>query len=250
MYMMSADQYDSMNKEKKNDEGELSMEGGGKTEGDDVKIAKLHDMMIRKQDAKQIKTDKHWSDLGARLKPILSSVQDEKKEILKQFPDTAHAQVEFILNILNRLPKVSLTNTQLLIDGQALSDPLKKVISDIMKNEIKGVENVIQKLRTTDDDWDVPFESFANTMQEYLKEDDASGSIPKQRSPIKTRAKTKGETRVKNLQKRTYQERSPRTILQNMSYSEQGRSRKRKKQDGSGSQGKGYSAGSKGWESY
>ena len=244
MYMMSADQYDSMNKEKKNDEGELSMEGGGKTEGDDVKIAKLHDMMIRKQDAKQIKTDKHWSDLGARLKPILSSVQDEKKEILKQFPDTAHAQVEFILNILNRLPKVSLTNTQLLIDGQALSDPLKKVISDIMKNEIKGVENVIQKLRTSDDDWDIPFESFSNTMQEYMK-DGESASSPKY-SPIKTRAKARSEMKAKSL--RTYQERTPRKSLQKLAHMEQGRSRKRKKQDGSGRQGN--TPRSKGWEPY
>ena len=56
MYMMSEDQFESMNKEKKNVEN-VPMEGGGKTEADDVKIAKLHDTMIRKQDAKQIKSD-------------------------------------------------------------------------------------------------------------------------------------------------------------------------------------------------
>ena len=245
MYMMSEDQFESMNKEKKNVE-DAPMDGGGgggkKPEADDVKIAKLHDTMIRKQDAKQIKTDKHWSDLGARLRPILTSVQEEKKEILKQFPVESHTQVEFILNILNRLPKVTLNNTQLMIDGQPLQDPLKKVISDIMKNEIKGVENVIQKLRTSDDDWDVPFESFSDTVQEYLK-DDASAS---KYSPIKTRAKARSEKAKKSL--RTYQERTPRKSLQKLVHLEQGRSRKRKKQDGSGKRGNTY--GTKGWESY
>ena len=243
MYMMSEDQFESMNKEKKNVEN-VPMEGGGKTEADDVKIAKLHDTMIRKQDAKQIKSDRHWSDLGARLRPILSSVQEEKKEILKQFPVETHTQVEFILNILNRLPKVSLNNTQLMIDGQPIQDPLKKVISDIMKNEIKGVENVIQKLRTSDDDWDIPFESFSNTMQEYMK-DGESASSPKY-SPIKTRAKARSEMKAKSL--RTYQERTPRKSLQKLAHMEQGRSRKRKKQDGSGRQGN--TPRSKGWEPY
>ena len=241
--MMSEDQFESMNKEKKNVEN-VPMEGGGKTEADDVKIAKLHDTMIRKQDAKQIKSDRHWSDLGARLRPILSSVQEEKKEILKQFPVETHTQVEFILNILNRLPKVSLNNTQLMIDGQPIQDPLKKVISDIMKNEIKGVENVIQKLRTSDDDWDIPFESFSNTMQEYMK-DGESASSPKY-SPIKTRAKARSEMKAKSL--RTYQERTPRKSLQKLAHMEQGRSRKRKKQDGSGRQGN--TPRSKGWEPY
>ena len=192
MYMMSADQYASLNKGKTEYENN-SMEGAGRTEPADIKIAKLHDQLIRKQDIKKIKSDKQWAELGARLKPILSSVQEANKDVLKQFPEKDHAEVKFVLSVLNRLPKVTISSSELFIDGQPLPDSLTKIIKDINANGIKGVEGVIEKLRTREDDWDIPFESFSKTMENYLGneggETSSQGNVASAITPFQSPAK-------------------------------------------------------------
>ena len=202
MYMMSADQYASLNKEKTGYESN-SMEGAGRTEPADIKIAKLHDQLIRKQDVKKIKSDKQWAELGARLKPILSSVQEANKDVLKQFPENQHAEVQFVLSVLNRLPKVTISSSELFIDGQPLPDSLIKIIKDINDNGIKGVEGVIQKLRTKEDDWDIPFESFSKTLETYLGnergETSRQGNVASAATPFHSTENTPKPSPVKTM---------------------------------------------------
>ena len=269
MYMMSADQYASLNKEKTGYESN-SMEGAGRTEPADIKIAKLHDQLIRKQDVKKIKSDKQWAELGARLRPILSSVQEANKDVLKQFPENQHAEVQFVLSVLNRLPKVTISSSELFIDGQPLPDSLIKIIKDINDNGIKGVEGVIQKLRTKEDDWDIPFESFSKTLETYLgnEKGETSGqgnvasaatpfhspakseSTPKP-SPVKTMSSPKRDTpkaspihKTRSTSSASKKKESPPvdTTLSPGSYRPPARKKKQKKQDGKGR--------SQGWESY
>ena len=261
MYMLSADQYESLNKQKQGQENAMSGSGvEKKTEADDVKIAKLHDQMIRKKDASEIETEKKWNELGARLKPILSTAQVQRDEILNQFPAKFHAQASFILNILSRLPKVSFKDTQLLIDGEPLSDTLFQIVTDIIRNDIKGVESVIRKLRTSEDDWDVPFDSFSDTLRGYLQKDGtleelqsknkSSFGTPLSSTPIKV--ETGPTTQSKRRKKQISPEASLGDVLQgplktNESSNSKKKKKKQKNQDGKGRQNQGKKWQ---WQSY
>ena len=134
MYMISADQYEAMR-------------GGGKTEPDDVRIVKAHDAFVRQRDAKRINDDKNWSEFGNRLKPILSSYLEESKKIIQQFPQNNQGQVQSILHILSRLPKVAISGKRLMIEGEPIADPIGDIISDMMENDVKDVKAAIDILR-------------------------------------------------------------------------------------------------------
>ena len=133
---MPAEEYRAMKKEK-----ELPKEAN------DVKLAKLQDAFIRKQDAKKIKENRDWDQLASQLKPIFSAQQGDIQEMLKPFPETQRDQAKLVLNLLSRLPKVTLSQKQLLIDGQPLADSLNTIVRDILKNDVRGVESLIQVLR-------------------------------------------------------------------------------------------------------
>ena len=113
----------------------------------DVKLAKYQDAFVRKRDAGKIKENQGWENLSTRLKPILSGPQSEMQEMLNQFPTDRQNNAQFILSILSRLPKVVLTPKRLLIDGVPMEDSMVDVIDDIMRNDVKGIESLIQVLR-------------------------------------------------------------------------------------------------------
>ena len=113
----------------------------------DVKLAKAVDSYVRKRDEKKIKEHQDWEKLSSRLKPILSGSQKEIEEIMNQFPNHQRPDAQFILSILSRLPKVVLTPKRLLIDGTPMEDSLVAIVDDILKNNVKGMESLIQVLR-------------------------------------------------------------------------------------------------------
>ena len=85
--------------------------------------------------------------------------------MLKQFPSTHQDQAQFVLSFLSRLPKVTLSSNHLMIDGQATKDSLVEIVMDIMRNDIKGVESLIQFLRRgveNDVSLMTPFQSMAS----------------------------------------------------------------------------------------
>ena len=142
--MMNIDQYNAMKEKISEDSG--TMKGGGKMEADDVKIAKRHDAYVRQQNMEKIREDKDWSDLGARLKPILSSYSEENKEILSQFPANSQLQVQTILNIVTKLPRVAILDKKIAVDGRPMGNVVD-IVKDIMENGIRNVEGVIETLR-------------------------------------------------------------------------------------------------------
>ena len=162
------------------------------------------------------------------------------------------------MNILNRLPKVTFNTSQLLIDGNPLPDSLFQVVSDIMRNDIKGVENVIQKLRTSDDDWDVPFDSFSNTLRGYLQKDGSleelktenksSFATPMASTPIKVNDKP--NTRSKRIKRQTSPEISSENKLDQSKVSKELNKTKKKKKNPKKQYGKGGQVQFKGWQSY
>ena len=135
MILMPAEEYKAMKKM------------GAEEEASDVKLAKFQDSFIRKQDAKSIEDDQNWQRLSSRLKPIFSTQQEDIQEMLKPFPSRQREEAKLVLNLLARLPKVTLSKEQLLVDGQPMRDSLLTIVRDIMRNDVRGVESLIQALR-------------------------------------------------------------------------------------------------------
>ena len=113
----------------------------------DVRVAKAVDSFVRKRDERKIKENQDWEKLSSRLKPILSGSQKEIEETIKHFPGDRRPDAQFILSILSRLPKVVLTPKRLLIDGVPMEDSLVTIVDDILKNNVKGIESLIQIMR-------------------------------------------------------------------------------------------------------
>ena len=118
-----------------------------KKEASDVKMAKFQDSFIREQNAKKITEDQNWENVSSRLKPIFSSQHADVQKMLKSFPSNQQDQAKSVLNLLARLPKVTLSAEQLLVDGQPMTDSLTAIVRDIMRNDVRGVESLIQALR-------------------------------------------------------------------------------------------------------
>ena len=135
MILMPAEEYKAMKKM------------GAEEEASDVKLAKFQDSFIRKQDAKRIEDDQNWQRLSSRLKPIFSTQREDIQEMLKPFPSRQREEAKLVLNLLARLPKVTLSKEQLLVDGQPMRDSLLTIVRDIMRNDVRGVESLIQALR-------------------------------------------------------------------------------------------------------
>ena len=138
MYLVNQEEYKQMKK----DISPSTIE-----DSSDVRVAKAVDSFVRKRDERKIKENQDWEKLSSRLKPILSGSQKDVEEIIKQFPGDRRSDAQFILSILSRLPKVVLTPKRLLIDGMPMEDSLLTIIDDILKNNVKGVESLIQSLR-------------------------------------------------------------------------------------------------------
>ena len=137
MVLMPAEQYRAL----KNGSNEP------KKEASDVKMAKFQDSFIREQNAKKITEEQNWENVSSRLKPIFSSQQADVQKMLKSFPSNQQDQAKLVLNLLARLPKVTLSAEQLLVDGQPMTDSLTAIVRDIMRNDVRGVESLIQALR-------------------------------------------------------------------------------------------------------
>ena len=169
MYLVSEDQYRHLRPNVPNESSTPMTGSGANTVNDDVKIEQMHDAFVRASDAKKISQDKAWGSLTNRLKPLLGSYETASKELLQSFPADKRDQVEFIVQMLAHLPRVSLTSNQLKIAGKPVADSLKTIVGDIL-NHVTNVEDVIGMLRgehLDSDDESSIFESFADTIREF-----------------------------------------------------------------------------------
>ena len=138
MVLVPAEEYSAI-KRKERDDTDAS------NEASDVKVAKFQDAFIRKQNAKKIREDENWERLSSRLRPIFASL--DHNEILKKIPSFQVENAKFVLNVLARLPKVTLSGDKLFIDGQPMGESLVTIVDDIVRNDVGGVESLIQSLR-------------------------------------------------------------------------------------------------------
>ena len=151
MYLVPQDEYESFR-------GKDSSK-----EASDIKVAKLQDAFIRKRDEKEVRENKNWEQLSSRLKPIMSAHQAELQKIVKDFPEAQQDQAQFLLTLLSRLPKVTISSNRLLIDGQPMTDGIIAIVEDMIDNGIHGVESLISFLRRERDYGEMTFHSTAST---------------------------------------------------------------------------------------
>ena len=252
--MVPADEYSSKRSEKPemsvkpSPEQIPEMTGSGlkkEEEGDDVKLMKLYDKMVKARGAKQLKEQKRVNDLQSRLKPILGSYVSDSKDLLKNIPKDKLPQAEFILSVLTRLPKVSLNEKRLLIDGEAMSEPVDVILRDILESGIFGVRSLIQRLRTKDEeeeDSTSAFESFSDTMNEFMK---STKKPPVTSTPNRTNRPSRLSRAINSLQQQAQAqasgvskteaeagESSPQKLLGNISKAEKSRMRLRENAKG------------------
>ena len=252
--MVPADEYSSKRSEKPempvkpSPEQIPEMTGSGlkkEVEGDDVKLMKLYDKMVKARGAKQLKEQKRVNDLQSRLKPILGSYVSDSKDLLKNIPKDKLPQAEFILSVLTRLPKVSLNEKRLLIDGEAMSEPVDVILRDILESGIFGVRSLIQRLRTKDEeeeDSTSAFESFGDTMHEFMK---STKKSPVTSTPNRSGRPSRLSRAINSLQQQAQaqaagvakteeevDESSPQKVLGNISKAEKSRMRLRENAKG------------------
>ena len=176
------------------------------------------------------------------MKPLLASNADNMQEVLKSFNGDEQALARTVLNIIVRLPKVSLVKNQLFIDGQIYDTDVTKMVKEIIKNKITGAESVLHLLRGANGNTSMMSydDSFDETLIPYLAresqaepfdEDEVRGTVrkrgrknksgplrtstparppapPQPRSPLKTRGQ-----RLREAVKKTKTV-SPRDVLQ------------------------------------
>ena len=119
-----------------------------KEEPADIQIARLEDEFITKKEKKKNKEKKKLDDLTKRVKPLLSSNAADMQNIIKEnFSSKDQAAAQTILDFLSKLPQVSIIDKRMLIKGQPLTDNVVTVVQDIIDNDVKNVEDVIQMLR-------------------------------------------------------------------------------------------------------
>ena len=117
-------------------------------EADDVLLARMQDAYIRKNDRKKILEQQNLENFAKKVKPLLASNADNMQEVLKSFNGDEQALARTVLNIIVRLPKVSLVKNQLFIDGQIYDTDVTKMVKEIIKNKITGAESVLHRCNT------------------------------------------------------------------------------------------------------
>ena len=237
-----------------------NIQEGGKKEADDLRMAKFQDAYIRSKNEKEIREDHDWDKLGSRLKPMFKepAENNDVNEMIKKYPTRMQPQVQFILKLLSNLPKVKLEKDRVIVDGSPIRGSLEDVIGDIMINEVSSTEQVIKQLRSSNakgnENEDMPFESIADTMEQYLSSqpttpfqtpkagyitpfqspgDSPRNSRKQKRSPYETRSKRAKSNSI-----------SPQKLLRKALESEEKRMKK------NGQKGKGASAYQGRWEPY
>ena len=217
MYMISEDEY--LSRKSHHDKKEKKEEIG--KEPEDIAMVKLYDKMIRKQNASDIKTEKGWSSLQDRLKPIWNNHSENYEKIIKQFPPSRENEARFILSVMSKLPKVKVTPEKLYVNEKAIEGSMPDIVNEIISNKVHGVESLIEKLRSKQekrnlsDDWedtlniegDTPFESLSQSMHSFINASphEKKSSTPK--SPKFSPLKTRGQ-RMRGMK-----ETSPRKVL-------------------------------------
>lgn len=119
-----------------------------KVEPADIQIARLEDAYITKKEKKKNQEKRKLDDLAKRVKPLLSSNTADLQNVVKQnFSSNDQAIAQTIIDLLSKLPQVSIIDKCMLVKGQPLGDNVITVVQDIINNGVKNVEDVIQMLR-------------------------------------------------------------------------------------------------------
>ena len=142
MYLVPTEEYQSL----KGQGADKKMASSSK-EPSDVSVTKYQDAYIRQEDQKQIQDKQSYDSFLQKVKPLFSSFNNDLSEILQGFSDSDQVPARFIIDFLLRLPRVSVNKNVLYIDGQAIHDSFSNVINDILRNNVKGVESLINALR-------------------------------------------------------------------------------------------------------
>ena len=146
--MINLEQYQNMKKNNDTIGGAMEMMEGGKREKDDILVKKKDEAWITKAEREKDRKRQEMDAFSERLKPLLSIHLQQIDDILKEIHPNRQAQAKFILEVLSRLPKVSLTKKHLLIDNEPQPGYMKDILEEMMDNNITGVTSIINALRS------------------------------------------------------------------------------------------------------
>lgn len=145
MVMISLDSFEDMKRNRtkqKNKEDEI-----GSKDPPDVEMKKRNDQYVKSVAKEKNQADQEMEEFSKRLKPLLSLHTNSIEEIIKKIPSDKQEQASFLIQVLSRLPKVSIQRDRLMIDGEPLSTPASDIIKEMMSAGIGGTKNIINAMR-------------------------------------------------------------------------------------------------------
>ena len=188
MIMVSAERLESLKKGKMNHPNDGKRE---KQQPDDVKLKLLYDEQMRKDGREKHENEKN---LNKQLQPLLALQSANMGEVLKSIPHDKQVHGNYILQILSRLPKLSIVRNHITIDGEPLKESASQIVNEIIANGITGTKKVINSMRNskpttparlskTRGGDDTTYHSFSEEMEPLFRsmkdeEEDDEESIP------------------------------------------------------------------------
>ena len=133
MYLIPSDKYNSMNHS-----------SGKKVENlpDDVKIKLLNDEKMKKKAVEKLKKEKTL----ASLQPLLALQSANIADVLKKIPVDKQVQANFLLQMISRLPKLSIVRNRITIDGEPLREEADQIVEDMIDNGITNTKAIVKAL--------------------------------------------------------------------------------------------------------
>ena len=173
MIMISSDQYNDMKRRSNKTNKDVNEK---KSEAADVTVTKMNDEYVKQTAIKKNKAEHDMEEFSKRMKPLLSLHLNDIDEIMKHIPPDQKTQADFLIQVLSRLPKVSLSKNHILIDHEPMIKKASDVIKLMIDNGIKGTKSIINAMiyggGDESDDDQTAFHSVAQT--------------PFKKTPIKT----------------------------------------------------------------
>ena len=111
---------------------------------DDIRVKLFYDDQMKKSAREKQKLEQ-----SLLIQPLLGIQSENLSEVLRLIPTKKQVRANFVLQVLARLPKLSVLRNQITIDNEPLTIPANQVIEEIVDNNIYGTQSIIDALRNS-----------------------------------------------------------------------------------------------------
>ena len=137
MIMMNADQYNQIKKEDKT----------SKKDAPDIEEKKFYDNRLKKEARKKNRDEETNRKFNEKIKPLFALYNSDLEQVLKKINPGKKPQANFVLQVLTRLPKVSINQDRLMIDGEPMKEPASRIVTSIVDNGVTGTQSIIKAMQ-------------------------------------------------------------------------------------------------------